>query len=227
MTTFMNETVTCYICKTSSDQTTLASTIDLGSPDLDLRPPKLRRHTMRAWIQCCPQCGYVASEIGETPVDLGIAQNVMASPEWGQPASIPTSGLLLNFLRLALLEIKFARAQAAAEAALCAAWVADDGGKTTLSIECRTISAQYMTLALSQMDQGDEGRETMQARLVDVLRRSRKWREAGALCRCAQASGYGGIVDKILRFQSTLIQKRVVGPRSVDNARAVGASAPT
>ncbi len=227
MTTFMDETVTCYICKISSDQTILASTIDLGSPDLDLRPPRLRRFTMNTWIQCCPHCGYVAAEIGETPVNLGIVQNVKASAEWGQPASIPTSGLALNFLRLALLEIRFARTQAAAEAALCAAWVADDGRKTTLAIECRTISAQYMTLALSQMEQGDERRETMEARLVDVLRRSRKWRDANALCRNAQASRYGGIVDQILRFQRTLIQRRIVGPRSVDDVQRADASAPT
>lgn len=227
MTTFMDENVTCYMCKISSDHTILVSTIDLGSPDLDLRPPKMRRSTINTWIQCCPHCGYVAAEIGEKPVNLGIVQNVKASAEWGQPASIPTSGLVLNFLRLALLEMKFARAQAAAEAALCAAWVADDGRKTVLSIECRTISAQYMTLALSQMDQGNEQRETMEARLVDILRRSRKWRDAEALCRHALASGYGGIVDEILRFQRTLIQRRLVGARSVDDAQRASASATT
>ena len=227
MTTYMDEIVTCSACKSASNQTVLSSTIELGSPDLDLRPPKLRRYTMGTWVQCCPHCGYVASEIGEPPVSLDIVKNVMASTGWVQPASIPTSGLALNFLRLALLEFEFARPDAAAESALSAAWVADDSRQTALAIECRTIAARHITLALSKMEQNGDRRDTLHARLVDVLRRSRRWRDADALCRQAQESVGDGIVATILQFQRKLIKKRIVGSRSVDDAQRADTSAST
>ena len=225
MTTYMDESTTCHICQISSYQKILTSTIDLGSPDLDMRPPKLRRFTMIAWLQCCPHCGYVASEIAEPPASLDIVKSVMASTGWVQPASIPTSGLALNFLRLARLEFEFARPDAAAEAALSAAWVADDSRQTALAIECRSIAARHFTLTISQMEQGEGRRETLEARLIDVLRRSRKWRDADALCRHAQENEVDGIIATILRFQRALIKKRIVGPRSVDNAQRADTSA--
>lgn len=225
MTTYFDELVTFYICKTASNQTTLSSAIEFGSPDLDLRPPRLRRYTMRSWIQCCSECGYVAPEIDEAPANLEIVKNVMASTGWAQPASIPTSGLALNFLRLALLESEFAHPEAAAEAALNAAWVADDSRQTALAIECRSIAARHIALALSQMEQGADRREALEARLVDVLRRSRRWRDADALCRRAQESEGGGIIAAIFRFQRALIKKRIVGPRSVDDAQKNDAAA--
>jgi hypothetical protein len=225
MTTYTNEFVTCDICKSESIQVILTSTSDFGSPDLDLRPPRLRRSTMKSWIQCCPDCGYVASEIGEAPANLDIVKNVMNSAEWAQPGSIPSSGLALYFLRLALLELKFARPDTAAEAALSAAWVADDSRQTALAIECRLIAARHMTLALTQMEQGGDQRKLLQARLVDVLRRSRRWLDADALCRRAQESEADGIIATILRFQRTLIKRRIVGPRSTDDAQRADTSA--
>lgn len=185
-----------------------------------------RRDNINILVQRCSNSKYAASEIGEAPFSLNIVKNVMASAGWVQPASIPTPGLALNFPRLALLEFEFACPDAAGEAALSAAWVANDRKQTAHAIDYRSVATRHITLALAQMEQDGDRREVLQARLVDVLRRSRRWLDANALCRHAQVSEGGDIIATILRFQRTLIKKRIVGSRTVEDAHRADTSAP-
>jgi hypothetical protein len=57
--------VTCYVCNQASTQILIASYYNVGSPDLDTRPPEMQRSTLPHWVQVCPHCGYVAFEISE------------------------------------------------------------------------------------------------------------------------------------------------------------------
>ena len=58
---------TCPICENEFEIIQLASTNQMGSPDLDLRPPEMARSTMDTWTHECPKCGYVASDFNQTP----------------------------------------------------------------------------------------------------------------------------------------------------------------
>ncbi|WP_407377545.1 hypothetical protein [Methanobrevibacter sp.] len=63
----------CSVCGRTSLQPILSSTNSWGYPDIDLRPPEMRRSTMNTWLVECPHCGYVASNIEnklEVPKDL-------------------------------------------------------------------------------------------------------------------------------------------------------------
>jgi hypothetical protein len=65
MTDIGEEIVTCAVCGRQTPQTILFSTSTFGAPDLDLRPPPMKRQTIEYWVQECPYCGYVASNISE------------------------------------------------------------------------------------------------------------------------------------------------------------------
>ena len=54
MTTLDKAIVTCAICGEDAEQIEIGSTNAFGSPDLDLRPPPMKRQTMAFWMQACP-----------------------------------------------------------------------------------------------------------------------------------------------------------------------------
>ncbi len=63
MSTFREFKKKCTICGTESKFNIITSTNSFGSPDLDLRPPEMRRSTMWLWIQRCPCCNYVNYDV--------------------------------------------------------------------------------------------------------------------------------------------------------------------
>lgn len=69
----------CSVCGKSSPQPVLMSTNAMGYPDLDLRPPEMKRSTMNAWILECPHCGYVASDLED---ELEISKEFLESEEY-------------------------------------------------------------------------------------------------------------------------------------------------
>ena len=46
----------CAVCGAMHEYRILTSTNAFGSPDLDLRPPMMKRGTMHLWVQECPSC---------------------------------------------------------------------------------------------------------------------------------------------------------------------------
>ncbi|MBR4579547.1 MAG: hypothetical protein IKO22_08080 [Oscillospiraceae bacterium] len=125
----------CSVCGTESIQTGLASTNRFGSPDLDLRPPEMMRSTMHWWIQECPCCGYIASDISEpTNVDI----------EWLKLEHFPAgtdkgfqSDLAHKFYKYYLTNLADHKQEDAFDAAQHAAWSCDDAGDRDNAIICR------------------------------------------------------------------------------------------
>ena len=62
----MREKSKCAICKAVNEYSVITSTNTFGGgPDLDLRPAEMQRSTMGAWVQVCPNCGYVSANISD------------------------------------------------------------------------------------------------------------------------------------------------------------------
>ncbi|MFO0826101.1 MAG: hypothetical protein U0792_23795 [Gemmataceae bacterium] len=78
MTTYFRKQEKCANCQQTSEHHVLGSTNTMGSADLDLRPAEMQRSTMGAWLQECPHCHYIASEISEKQGEL----KRVASPEY-------------------------------------------------------------------------------------------------------------------------------------------------
>ena len=135
MSTFYEETVTCAACRQESKQTSIGSTNRFGSPDLDLRPPEMMRSTMCLWVQECPNCGYVAEDLGAELPRIG---ELLASEEYktcdGHGLKSP---LARRFYKQYLIAVAAANRDEAYRAALHAAWACDDASDTEGAILCR------------------------------------------------------------------------------------------
>eukprot|EP01084_Bolivina_argentea_P174580 302388_1 len=69
-TTLDKESSACPVCHTTSTHMIITSTNQFGSPDLDLRPPPMKRSTLSRNVQCCPNCGFCQYNLGKNMMDV-------------------------------------------------------------------------------------------------------------------------------------------------------------
>ena len=213
MTTRGLREVTCARCGTASRMPFVASTNQLGAPDLDVRPPPMLRDTIDCWLQDCPACGYAATDIarGEDGIDA-----VLASDAYRALAGVAGDGaprLISAFRRRAMIDDARGDPDGAANRLLQAAWVADDSGAAAAAIACRREAAARMAAHLAASDPPLEYR----LRLVDVLRRARLFAEAATEADTVLAAAPpGNVLTAIAAFQHKLIAAGDTDRHTVD-----------
>jgi len=179
-TTIVTQTVTCRVCGTTSDQEKLADTITLGWPDLDLRPPEMRRSTMRVWLQDCPSCGFVAADLSKVSDDeMDAIKGPVAGPMWQEDLTERDGpdALAKRFERRAFIEWQTNRQGLAGYRMLCAAWDADDRDEDKGSREYREQAAIFFDVALANDPDAKEATDWT-LMIVDSLRRIGRFDEA-------------------------------------------------
>lgn len=155
----------CAVCGRESRQTVLASASMFGSPDLDLRPPRMKRDTMLWWVQECPLCGYVSSDIAAKSC---VTVEWLKSSDYKSCSGIPFLELLAKrFYRHYLISKKDNNTRSAFYAALYAAWVCDDAYDEDNARKCRLLALGEVDELLSAAY--DENLAMMRA---DILRRA-------------------------------------------------------
>jgi len=125
MSRFYGLRVRCGVCREKVITTRIMSTVRIGNPDLDFRPPIRYRNTIFAWIQRCPRCGYCAPAIaiGEKEV----LKPILMSDEYRQQLNSPDFPELANsFLCYSIIAEKGGDLIEAGYHSLYAAWVCDD-----------------------------------------------------------------------------------------------------
>lgn len=203
---------TCALCGQSSEHLVLGSTNAFGSPDLDLRPPEMRRSTMEQWIEECPHCGYAFKTIEEKVTGIDTPQRLFehveetpASQLWrrlsdeyrsvSDRTSRPEHNLVRRFLTASKVAEIAGSADDAAHYALCAAWAADDYNDQATARICRDLAADFFRAIWLETDRPSESRTVNATRLTDVLRRAKHWDEAVAL----SDQLLGGELDETIR----------------------------
>lgn len=184
MSTFFEETKSCVICNKSSEQMQIGSTNSFGPCDLDLRPPEMQRSTMRHWIEVCPHCGYVASNIS-AELDESKAKkkgfgklfaqknnNNLNFLEWllsdefkGCNGIEFKSELAKNFYQYHLILLKHNKNEDAFFALRNAAWSCDDSEDKDNAILCRVKALELLKDII-------DANENMELVRADMLRRS-------------------------------------------------------
>ncbi len=135
MTRWLQKAVRCGVCNAEGEYPMLASTNEFGSADLDMRPPEMRRSTMRGWVQRCHQCAYCAPDLSEGPA---IASEVITSPAYCQQRENEAYPELANsFLCWSLIGKAADLDAEAGWAAVNAAWVCDDAEAPSAADQCR------------------------------------------------------------------------------------------
>lgn len=132
MTTYALQTRLCPACGNISEYRSLRSTNSCGSPDLDLRPPPMKRNTMHTWVIHCSECDCCFQPRSENK-DLDF--EIIDTDEYrriSQDQTLPK--LAKNFMRLGKLSRDLDDQSAAW---LRAAWVCDDEESKIQACTCR------------------------------------------------------------------------------------------
>ena len=159
------ETVRCAVCGARSHQDTLVSTNMFGSPDLDLRPPEMKRSTMEYWVQECPICGYVAESLEDVPK---IHAPFLKRDEYQSCLGLVfQSELAERFFKQYLIQLAEKNRQKAFYAALHAAWACDDAEDVENAVLCRKYALAELDALLEQVQD-----ETLMVQRADLLRRA-------------------------------------------------------
>lgn len=211
MTTYFREDVTCAVCHKASAHNVLGSTNTFGSPDLDLRPAEMQRSTMHAWLQRCPHCNYIASDLAELAGDTALVSGAAYRDVLNDPGF---SELARWFLAHALL-FESSDPCVAARARLRAAWVCDDSLQPERAVACRDLAAACFTNCKPFED--SEPGVTQGAVFVDVLRRAGQFERAVSECDALLACGNAkGVLRQVLEYQRRLAERRDTAVHSVD-----------
>jgi len=175
----------------------------MGSPDLDTRPPEMKRSTMFAWLQRCPDCGYCAANVSNP---LSISSSIVRSEDYQSRLRYPTFPELANtFLCQSLLTRESGELIVSAMASMHAAWVCDDGDYAMQARACRMQAAELFRMAEEKGKSISKQAGVATAIRVDLLRRAGRFLEAGKLITGHDTSSCDEIINRILEAQFNLI----------------------
>jgi hypothetical protein len=216
MTTLFKEEESCFVCGRSSEHTVLGSTNAFGSPDLDLRPPPMKRSTIRHWVQRCPFCGYCAASISEGPE---IAKRIVTSSDYVEQLAAPAFPALANhFLCWSLIQTADGEDAGAAMAALHAAWTCDDERATAKADVCRQKAIAQFTNARAKGQQYAEDSAAEALLLADLYRRTGQFEQVEAICEEELARQPGELMTSLFSAQRQLAQSRDSRGHTVEEA---------
>ena len=208
---------TCAVCGAVSEQTGVLSTNEFGAPDLDGRPPEMRRSTINWWVHRCPGCGYCASSIDEAPAGAG---DVVRSAAYRQQLDdFLTPELARMFLCSSMIvEVSGGPAAPGLVAPLiCAAWACDDAGDVDAAVRCRLRAASAIdalrSAGGSYMDDDPGGDDLT---LADLYRRSERFEEAGAAAQAGLQRAADPFLRQLLELQLSLAGARDAGRHTCD-----------
>lgn len=211
MTDYDTKKLKCCCCGKASEHSVLMSSNSFGSRDLDQRQPGMLRSTIRSWLQECPYCGYVAPSIDKGD---SRARSFVDTPEFRaasfDPLAEPASR---RFLVSAAQDAYYGDRKSAFLNTLCAAWVADDSGRTSDAVALRLKAAGHL-----------EGSRvtSIETRLIqlDVMRRAVNWEGAAALISELTAEELEYPFANIVAFHRGKIEARDGGRYTIAEALA-------
>jgi hypothetical protein len=216
MTTLVQLRVPCTLCGAENRLTGIGSTNSFGSPDLDTRPPEMRRSTMFSWVQRCAGCGYCAPDLKEARPG---AREVVESPEYRAQLADASHPELANlFLCHAMVSRGTQDPVGEGWALIHAAWVCDDAGLGAGDARCRERaaeaigSAKVAGLALIPQAGGDA------ALLADLLRRAGRFDEVRRVVAAHRPGRASDMIEKILAFEADLAERGDAERYTMDGA---------
>ena len=217
MTTLYEKKTKCGVCGAENEYTVIGSTNTFGSsPDLDTRPPEMKRSTIFAWVQRCLECGYCASDIRVTRPG---ARAIVNSDKHKDQLNDPMYPDLANsFLCKAIIDRESKDFSAATWALIHAAWVCDDSNHPDQAEACRHKASDMLVIAEKHGQQVAEQEGASTAIIVDLLRRSGRIEQARQMIATRRGGVTEDIIARILDFQTALLDKNDVSCHTIAEA---------
>lgn len=219
MTTIYIENKKCAICGKESKHTEIGSTNAFGSPDLDTRPPEMKRSTINMWIQTCPFCGYCSPDISEL---IKKASEIIHSDSYQQQLNNPEFPKLANaFLCFSLINESVGNYAGAGWSCIHAAWTCDDARSDAGAQKCRKRAVTLLQKAKENGQRFAKQDGAEEAIMVDLLRRSGQFELAMSMCKkFTKDRKLNKLIKNILQFQKSLISKSDITCHTI--AEAIG-----
>lgn len=217
MTHLRHLSTTCAVCGEACRFTIPEAAGSVGSRDLDTRPAEPLRSTIYAWVKRCPSCGYCAPDPGKAPD--GAAEIVKLPRYRWQLDARKFPGIANSFLCWSIIQEDLGLFAPAAWASLHAAWVCDDEETDVPARICRKRAADLLRRAWEKGERLTVQEGADEALLVDLLRRSGRFREARAVLAEALEKRPEPVIADILRLQARLIAASDRGAHTVAEAR--------
>jgi hypothetical protein len=222
MTTVHTIEVQCGICGESSTQVVIGSTNQMGSPDLDTRPPEMARSTIRYGVQRCASCNYCSADLSKCEAG---ADEIIKSTEYLEivhdfEVVLDSRGKNVSAFYLAdsLISEKQNHYAKAFWSALNAAWLCDDEGKAQIAEKCRTRSLDLLDRTTRNSEEISDQKGAAELIALDLMRRTKEFDEARELIVRIEQAEFEDIILKIARFQGELIRQRDVRAHTISDA---------
>ncbi len=196
MSTMRPMNFTCSVCGHSDNYVVLTSTNAFGSPDLDLRPPQMRRGTMNLWLQECSECGYIAGSVEDKTT---ITREFLSGEKFLSCGGMKfRSALAERFCRHYLIAIEEGDIRKAFFSMLHAAWACDDSKDGENAAACRVKAIGLLEELLVQEPDSDDAGNLIVLK-ADLLRRAGRFDDV--IEQYADFHSDEKIIDGIIRFQ--------------------------
>jgi hypothetical protein len=202
MTTLRSIETICGNCGQGSEQTILTSTNSFGAPDLDFRPPPMKRSTMGMWLQECMNCRLVCHAIDDPPTG---ASDILDDPKYLAIVNDRSANeVLRKFKSWAYLTDALNLMPDAAFAHLHVAWLADDQKKPDLAKAERTIAVAKLSGLRNEGKLYPDQPGAAEALIADLWRRTGEFDNAiHEASRCASIAKEDQLT-RICAFQTAL-----------------------
>ena len=205
MTTLFSNSKKCGYCKKTVRVIELSSTNAFGSPDLDFRPPPMKRSAILRALQCCEHCGYAAWDL-ETTVQKSDELSDLLSEK------IDFSDRSQVFERAAkIARLNSANKERSNYLYLCAAWSADDAADIP-----RAQAMRKNILAVFPADLPQRPEQMLQ--WIDIARRAGEWDTARELLEKFKAYTVDQKLKNIAQFQSKLLDEKDTECHTIEEA---------
>ena len=218
MTTFRSARTICGNCKQESEQTILTSTNSFGAPDLDGRPPPMKRNTMSMWLQECPHCRLVCQRIDDPPQGVAV---FVAEPRYLAVVNDGSvSDVTRKFRSWAYLASALKMASEEAFAHLHLAWLADDENDPALAKAERSIAVAKLGVLRDEGKLYPTQPGAAEVLLADLWRRNGEFDNAiHEASRCASIAKQNRLL-RICALQTALAKRGDANVHATDEAEA-------
>lgn len=225
MTTASRTSKECFVCGLASQYPVLTSTNEFGYRDLDFRPAEMRRSSMVYWVQECPNCGYVSSDVSRGVPFVRYVRSLIQSDDYLNCGDIPFgTQLAKRFFRQFYLLFEEGRLFGAFHAILAAAWCCDDAAEEDNAYKCRLLALElFPSLRVSEEPKKEETedeeneREALLLIRADLLRRTGQFNEV--IRRCFDRQFHSDrAFDSIAKYQVELALSKDKACHTIEEA---------
>ena len=217
MTTMARSSRVCAICGAVTQINELTSTNAFGYADLDFRPPEMQRSTMSCWVQRCPQCGYVAGDIGKPTELVDEIHQILRSKDYNSCGGISFRTQLGKLFYRQYVLLSAQKKKNAVYAIHSAAWCCDDDRDEENARKCRLLALEMIPASVLEEDTKESNIFALIR--ADLLRRTGQFEEVISDYSDVHFTGDKAF-DSIAKYQVELSKNRDANCHTVGDAIA-------